>query len=96
MRPVTRLVPIDLPGCDRDMLLGESVAEFNRQSGSVEDDGYAVKRISMPPRGLTRCEQQSSNQGRSTVVKRFLYHSTTPGTHSPTMKPPKAFMISLA
>ena len=57
MRPVTRLVPIDLPGCDRDMLLGTSVAEFNGQSGSLEDDRYTVTRIPMPPRGLAGCEQ---------------------------------------
>jgi hypothetical protein len=57
MRLVTRLVPIHLSGCDRDMLLGTSVAEFNSQSGSLEDDPYAVERISMPPRGLARCEK---------------------------------------
>jgi hypothetical protein len=57
MRPLTRLVPIDLPRCDRDMRLGTSVAEFNSQTGSLEDDRYAIEGISMPPRGLARCEQ---------------------------------------
>jgi Lactonase, 7-bladed beta-propeller len=86
MSPVTWLVPIDLPGCDSDMLLRTSVAEFNSQSIAVEHDRYAMEWISMPPRGLARREQQSSYQSRSTVMKRFLDHSTAPSNHSPITK----------
>jgi hypothetical protein len=57
MRSITWLVPIDLPGSDLDMFLWTSVAEFNCKSASLEDDGYSVERISMPPHGLARCEQ---------------------------------------
>jgi hypothetical protein len=57
MRAVTRLVPADLPGCDFDMFLETAVAEFNIQVGSLEDNLYAVERISMPPRGFAGCEQ---------------------------------------
>jgi len=57
MRLVTWLVPIDLPGCEVDMLLWTSVSEFNSQSVTLEDDRYAMQRISMPSRGFARCEQ---------------------------------------
>jgi hypothetical protein len=57
MRPVTWLVPIDLAWFDLDMLLWTSVAEFNSQSVALEDDRYAVERVSMPSGGLARCEE---------------------------------------
>jgi hypothetical protein len=57
MNVVTWFVPIYLAGGDLDMLRWTSVSEFNCKSAALKDNGYAVEQISMPPRGLARCER---------------------------------------
>jgi hypothetical protein len=75
MSSVARLVPIDPPGCDFDLLRWAAVAEFDGQKIAAEYDGNAMEGIPMPPGGLARGEQQSPDQGCSAVMKRFLDHS---------------------
>ena len=54
MRPVTRFVPINLPGADFDLHIQCAVTELNGQSLAAEYDGHAMERIAMPSRGLPR------------------------------------------
>ena len=70
MNAVTWLVPIYLPGCNFDSVARVAIAEFDGQSIAFEHDRHAMKRVSVPPRGLARREYQPPYQCRSTVMKR--------------------------
>src|SRR5438034_1894084 len=66
VRPVTWLVPVDLPRPDFDVLLRTLITKFNSQNVAVQHNGHAMEWISMPPRGFALREQQPPYQSGST------------------------------
>jgi hypothetical protein len=81
MDMIGRFVPIDLPGCDFDVVARVSVSEFDPQGIAAEDDRYAMAWVTMPRRAHAGCETQASNQRCSSSVEDFLGHSLDPSRH---------------
>lgn len=72
---VTRLIPIDLSGCDRRTHAGATVAELDGQGLAFEDNRNAVKRIYVPSCGFAGCEDHPTYKRSPTMMKRLFDHS---------------------
>jgi hypothetical protein len=75
MDAIGRFVPINLSGCEFDVVARSSVTIFESQRIAAEDDRYAMARITVPRRALAGRETHPSNQRRPASVENFLGHS---------------------
>jgi hypothetical protein len=71
---IRRLVPINLSGCEFDVVAPGSVTVLDSQSIAAEDDRHAMARVTVPRRALAGCETHPANQRSLASVENFLGH----------------------